>query len=156
MKLKLRVLLKLKGISQKELSELAGLSEPLLSKFNNYVCLPIPKDLDAMCKILNCDALDIYDKDEIQLIKPKPRRTKEEMDCYRLTVPIDKSFRWIFERYNLNRLGFESVKDVVNKLLVSKLHDMSIKKTISEYNEFKAKKKAELDENTTNSTKVVS
>lgn len=150
--MKFRTFLKLKRCEQKELAKRTGLNEPLISNFTRYKCLPTPKDLDKICKALDCEILDLYDKDEILFIKPKKKRTKEQMDCYKLTVTLSPMFRDYFDIKNLERLGFTSVKDCVMKMVAKPLMTMSIKRVINEVN----KKRSELVGETTNSDKVVS
>lgn len=147
--MKLKYLLRLKNINQKELAIKTGLSEPLISKFNNYVCLPTPKDMKTICKTLKCDVLDIYEKDEIQFIKPKKKRTANEMDCYKLTVKLNKNFRWLFEEQTLRSLGFNSLQHLIQVLVCDELRKMIIKQA----NEKFAKEK-ELDAGTPNSNVV--
>lgn len=154
--MRLRQLLKIKNINQKDLAKKLGLGEPMLSKFSNYLCLPVPGTMKQICKELNCDVLDIYDKEEIEFIAHKKKRTAEQMDCYRLTVNINKNFRKYFEKENLKKLGYDSLKEAVHKLLVTPLMDMSIKRTINEVNEKLRKEKVELDAGTPNPTNVVS
>ena len=155
--MKLRHYLRLKNIQQKELARQTQLSESLVSKFNNYVCLPVPQDMKKICDALNCDVLDLYDKDEILFVKPKPRRKKQEMDCYRLTVTLHSMFRKYFEIENLRSLGFKSLHDCIQKLAVLPLMDMTLKKTFQEVNEKRSEnKKAESDAGTSNPTNAVS
>ena len=65
--MKLRELLQQKGIRQQELAKSVGLDEPMISKFMNYKCLPIPPDMKLICEFLNCAITDIYLENEIYM-----------------------------------------------------------------------------------------
>ena len=61
-----------KGIMQKELLDGvrkadARVDKPLLSKIVNDICLPNRVTLKSICNVLQCEPLDIYEKDEINL-----------------------------------------------------------------------------------------
>lgn len=65
-----------KGRQQKELAKAIGTDESMMSKFENYKCLPIPPMMKALCDELGCEVGDIYEPHEIFLTSPKvsPRR----------------------------------------------------------------------------------
>ena len=46
----------------------------LLSKIVNDICLPTPKVLDCICNVAKCDVLDIYDKQEINLLQKSNKK----------------------------------------------------------------------------------
>lgn len=48
-----------KGRQQKELAKAIGTDEPMMSKFENYKCLPIPPMMKALCDELGCEVGDI-------------------------------------------------------------------------------------------------
>ena len=48
-----------KGKQQKELAKAIGTDEPMMSKFENYKCLPIPPMMTALCRELGCEVEDI-------------------------------------------------------------------------------------------------
>jgi putative transcriptional regulator len=60
--IKLDDLLKKKGMSQRELSRLAEIRHPTISEMclNKSKSLPI-NNLDAICKVLDCDLTDIIE-----------------------------------------------------------------------------------------------
>ena len=60
-----------KGRQQKELAKAIGTDEPMMSKFENYKCLPIPPMMKALCDELGCEVGDIYEPHEIFLTSPK-------------------------------------------------------------------------------------
>lgn len=130
-----------KGIMQKEL--LDGVSKvdrrvdkSLLSKFVNDVCLPNPNVLDCLCKILNCDVLDIYDPREIDLLKDKPNNTQNKGikavatarkdrggkshgdNVYNLTVEINRDIaNRVFDKKSLRKLGFANKSDCIRTFI---------------------------------------
>lgn len=62
-----------RGLQQKELASLVGTDEPMISKFENYKCLPIPTVMALILKELGCKIEDIYEPNEVyyeQTIKP--------------------------------------------------------------------------------------
>ena len=60
-----------KGKQQKELAKAIGTDEPMMSKFENYKCLPIPPMMTALCRELGCEVEDIYEPHEVYLSSPK-------------------------------------------------------------------------------------
>lgn len=56
-----------KARQQKELALKIGTDEPMMSKFENYKCLPIPTMMKAICKELDCKIEDIYEPHEIYI-----------------------------------------------------------------------------------------
>lgn len=68
-----------KGIMQKELLDNVRridqrVDKSLLSKIVNDICLPTPKVLDCICNVAKCDVLDIYDKQEINLLQKSNKK----------------------------------------------------------------------------------
>lgn len=117
----LKFYLKKTEISQKELADQLGTSEPMISKFSNYKCLPIPEDMKKMCNILQCNVLDIYDKDEITFIERKPKRAVADLSIYKLTVHLPSEYRELFEPKTLRKLGYHNLVDLIEKLVIPKL-----------------------------------
>lgn len=79
-----------KGKQQKELAKAIGTDEPMMSKFENYKCLPIPPMMTALCRELGCEVEDIYEPHEVYLSSPKAtvkvaNGKKKKKDCYHLT-----------------------------------------------------------------------
>ena len=119
-----------RNVSQKELSAEIGISEPMISKFKNFVCLPIPDDMKKICEKLECEVLDLYDKEEITFIAKKQKRAISDLEVYKFTVDLPAEFRPLFESKTLKQLGYHTLQDLMIKLVISKL----------------AKKKAKLDQ----------
>jgi len=131
-----------RGIMQKEL--LASIrrvdmrvDSPLLSKFVNDVCLPTKTTLNAICKTLDCDVLELYDAREIEL-KPTPpapqkaegggnatkktaatRARRAKNDFYNLTVEIPRDLaERVLNDAALRKLGFLNKSDFVRQALL--------------------------------------
>ena len=121
---------------------------PLLSKFVNDVCLPLPKTLESICKTLSCTPLDIYDKREIDLIPKtddetesvgvsgggksttakaiKERTRRREKNLYNLTVEIPRELaERVFAPDALRKLGYLSKSDFVRQAVLKAAADLS-------------------------------
>ncbi len=53
------------GISQKELSELTGISRPMISKYISGDFIPTLKNIINIAYILECDLTELVDADEM-------------------------------------------------------------------------------------------
>lgn len=120
-----------KGIMQKELLDGvrkadARVDKPLLSKIVNDICLPNRVTLKSICNVLQCEPLDIYEKDEINLAgaadKPKQRyhdgRSHGE-NIYNLTVELDRDLALrVFSKESLRLLGFLSATDAIRQYVI--------------------------------------
>ena len=61
-KSKIKVVLAIKGMTQVELAEVSGVSQAAISKLNSGVAKQIPiKDLDALCRALDCQPSDLFE-----------------------------------------------------------------------------------------------
>lgn len=120
---------------------------PLLSKFVNDVCLPLPKTLEGICKTLSCTPLDIYDKREIDLIPHtddetenvgtsdgksttagaiKKRTRRREKNLYNLTVEIPRELaERVFTPDALRKLGYLSKSDFVRQAVLKAAEELS-------------------------------
>ena len=108
-------------LSQRELAEKLGTSEPMISKFSNYKCLPVPEDMKKLCKVLDCNVLDIYEKNEITFIEKKPKRAIADLSEYKLTVHLPNEYRELFEPKTLRKLGYHNLVDLMERLVIPKL-----------------------------------
>ncbi len=82
-----------RGIQQKELAEIIGVDMPMLSKFENYRCLPTPDVMERILHALNCGVGDIYSAEEIRYrsgSNTKKRRC-DRADCYKLTARLPQT-----------------------------------------------------------------
>lgn len=107
-----------KGRQQKELAKAIGTDEPMMSKFENYKCLPIPPMMTALCRELGCEVEDIYEPHEIFLSSPKAtvkvaKRERKKKDYYNLTVNLPPEARKFFKDA-LQKCGFKDITAWVN------------------------------------------
>lgn len=107
-----------KGRQQKELAIAIGTDEPMISKFENYKCLPIPQMMTALCRELSCEIEDIYEPHEIFLTPTKAtvkvaKKKKSKKDCYHLTVNLPPEARKFFKEA-LTKCGFKDITAWVN------------------------------------------
>ncbi len=126
--MKLQEQLTKKEITSKELAEKIGTDASMVSRFNNYKCLPIPHMLEEICKALDCKINDIYEDSEIY-VKPKKKATRTEADFenYKVTVRLPRDAKakihqalqtcgykdvtyWIFRCYERLITQYEIIK----------------------------------------------
>lgn len=114
----------LKGLKQKELAESIGKNESFISRIEQYVYLPTPETARALCDALQVNLLDIYSREECDLLALMPPNAGEE-ECensysstphfcepntYRLSVRIPRqTFENLLTKEVLNRCGYRSI-----------------------------------------------
>lgn len=108
------------GLTQPDLAKCINKDVPLISKFENFVCLPIPEDATKIAKTLKCTTiLELYDEKDLNLLnstktKVKKKRDATELLVYRLTADLPRdATRWLTKE-NLKLLGFSSIRDWAN------------------------------------------
>ena len=109
--MKLKQIRVAKGRQQKELAIKIGTDEPMMSKFENYKCLPVPSMMKRLTEELGVSVDDIYEPHEIymQSIKAKtsaPKKKDEEV--YHLTVNLPPEAREFF-KMALKKCGFKDI-----------------------------------------------
>ena len=99
-----------KGRQQKELAQKIGTDEPMMSKFENYKCLPIPEQMDRLVKELGCSIDDIYEPHEVyyQVGKPKAEIKKKTPTVYNLSVRLPRESK-SFLKKALKKCGFKDI-----------------------------------------------
>lgn len=105
------------GLTQPELAKSINRDVPLISKFENYVCLPTPEDAAKLVKILKCTTiLELYDEKEITFIKKhRNQKDNDNLHCYKLTAELPRdAINWLTKE-NMELLGYKSIKHWVNK-----------------------------------------
>lgn len=117
--MRLREIRKAKGRQQKELAEKIGTDEPMMSKFENYKCLPIPSMMRKLLKELGCSRVEeIYEPHEVYLqlasINATVAKEEKESDIYKLTATLPKGAKAIFDKA-LKPLGYRSITDWVKQ-----------------------------------------
>ena len=106
------------GIEQADLANRVGTNAPMMSNFERYKCIPIPKMLEAICRELNCEVGDIYEHEEIYLSVLEENRekslcvtTRKEPTFYKFSVRLPEEARKTFTQENLEKCGYHSLKD---------------------------------------------
>ena len=88
--MKLEKQLKKANLTSKDLAKQIGTDASMVSKFNNYRCLPVPATMEAICKALNCTVNDIYTDNEITFKKGKRKAVESEYENYKITVRLPR------------------------------------------------------------------
>lgn len=106
-----------KGRQQKELALKIGTDEPMMSRFENYKCLPIPSMLIKLTEELECNVEDIYQPHEIySSARPKsasaPKKANNE--TYRVTVKLRPEAREVLKTV-LKKCGYKDITDWINR-----------------------------------------
>lgn len=108
------------GLTQPELAKCINRDAPMISKFENFVCLPIPEDANKLAKKLKCTTiLELYDEEDLRFInqeqsRPKKKRDPIELLVYRLTADLPReAIEWLIKD-NLQLLGYSSIRDWAN------------------------------------------
>ncbi len=131
-----------KGIMQKELLDSVRrtdnrVDKSLLSKIVNDICLPTPKVLESICNAVKCDVLDIYEVQEVDLLRnankdplyndsnavAREQKTRggglsHGSNIYNLTVEINREVaERLFSKQALRKLGYLSKTDCIRQLV---------------------------------------
>lgn len=107
--MKLKEVRQNKKIKADELAKKIGVDTPTISRFENYKCLPVPKMLDEICKILNCNVSEIYEDSEIYIKRnSQEKRKSEELTNYRLTVNLPKDAKEFLHKA-LQKCGYKDI-----------------------------------------------
>ena len=132
---KLRAIRIAKGRQQKELAQKIGTDEPMMSRFENFKCLPIPSMLAKLTEELGCTVDDIYEPHEIYLqgvtVKASTPKAKKNTEVYHLTVNLPPEAREFFKTA-LKKLGYKDITDWANRCF---------ERTRRQYEELLAKEK---------------
>ena len=132
---KLRQVRIAKGRQQKELAQKTGTDEPMMSRFENFKCLPIPSMLAKLTQELDCTVDDIYEPHEIYMqgvrAKESTPRKKVESEVYHLTVNLPPEAREFFKTA-LKKCGYKDITDWANRCF---------ERTRRQYEEILAKEK---------------
>ena len=90
------------GLKQRELAERVKIDEQMMSKIENYKCLPIPETMERLTKVLKCQLEEIYEPEEIYYpaaeTKGAAKRASEKEKYYKITVRLPKAAKAVFER----------------------------------------------------------
>ena len=115
--MRLKEVLEEKHKKAKVLAQEIGTDEPMISKFANYKCLPIPVQMEKICESLDCQISDIYKDEEIYYKQAHKKQTKKAtntavlLDFYNLCVRLPRdACKWL-ARENLKKLGYKDLSD---------------------------------------------
>ncbi len=102
------------GLLNKELAEKVGTDNSMMSRFVHFKCLPVPDDMEKICKILDCTVSDIYEDNEIHYKSIAKKKTKKETDKYKLTVSLPKDAQ-VFIKKALKKCGYRDITEWILK-----------------------------------------
>ena len=107
--MKLKEVRQSKDMKADSLAKQLGVDTPMMSRFENYKCLPIPCMLEKLCKILNCSVSDIYKDNEIYVKRDnQAKRKAEDLTSYRLTVNLPKDAKEFLHKA-LKKCGYKDI-----------------------------------------------
>lgn len=90
------------GLKQRELAERAKIDEQMMSKIENYKCLPVPETMQLITEALRCLVEDIYEPEEIYYtgaeVRAKRKRPSEKGKYYKITVRLPRGAKEVLER----------------------------------------------------------
>lgn len=119
--MKLREIRIREGRQQKELGRAIGTDEPMMSRFENYKCLPVPEMMEKLTKELNCGIEDIYEPHEIYLqVKKKPQTANKDSPererRYNLSVRLPAEEKDFLKRA-VKACGYKDITDWISRCL---------------------------------------
>jgi transcriptional regulator with XRE-family HTH domain len=97
-----------KGRQQKELAQKIGTDEPMMSKFENYKCLPIPEQMNRLVEELGCSIDDIYEPHEVYYQRGNTTAKKKSPTVYNLSVRLPRESK-SFLKKALKKCGFKDI-----------------------------------------------
>ncbi len=104
-----------RGIQAKDLAVAVGTDAPMISRFEHYKCLPIPKMCARIADVLNCDIEAIYEPHEIYYKKPRKQVQTAELTSYRLTAKLPREAREFLHSGALQECGYKDITEWINK-----------------------------------------
>ncbi len=97
-----------RGMSQKELASSVGIDEPMLSKFENYKCMPIPSTMSQILDKLNCELKDVYSNEEIYVKTKSTKKDVKRQQHYKLTVRLPQKAKYKLNKC-LRKCGYKDI-----------------------------------------------
>lgn len=82
-------------LTQHNAAKLIGTDYAMISRFENYQCLPTPKTFRRMCAVYDKKPEELYTPEEANLLPESPRivrRVRHGTDGYKLTVRLPQRF----------------------------------------------------------------
>ena len=106
--MKMKEIRQARQVKAKELADAIETDEPMISKFENYKCLPVPKQLERICDYLQCTIEQIYKDEEIYIKKSKQKTEERKEDCYKITIRLPEEAR-VTLKTTLKRCGYKDI-----------------------------------------------
>lgn len=104
-----------KGLTQTELAEAIGTDKYMISKFENGICLPIPKMTTKICLTLNSEVGKIWKKSEIYIIPrnlaSERRNALNRLTYYNFACRLPKACCNALQQDKLRQMGYSSRKE---------------------------------------------
>lgn len=132
----------------------------LISKYENYIAMPTPPQLMALCDYLGVYPLDIYEPSEMyfdtsinnaNLAKIKPNK-RRKANVYKLTVRLDKeACKWLKSDV-LAVCGYDSISQYIRNCVARLKEQYELRKQVEQQKaeqaigQQKAKQQAKLEE----------
>ena len=106
----LKLIREQKGLKGRELADAVGTDASMISRFENYKCLPTPETMDGICRELSCSVADIYEPIEITYKIPESAKRKKPKpaDKYRLTVDLPAEAQEFLSRA-IRKCGYKDI-----------------------------------------------
>lgn len=101
--MKLKEMRAAKNLSQPQLAEAIGTDFPMISKFENFKCLPTPGMMKSICQTLECTTEDLYEPKEITF--ERKAKKKKRRNSYKLTVELETEAKQVIKEAT-KALGF--------------------------------------------------
>lgn len=104
-----------KGLTQTELAEAIGTDKYMVSKFENGICLPVPKMTTKICLILDSEVEKIWKKSEIYItprnLALERRNELNRLTYYNFACRLPKTCCNVLQQYKLKQMGYSSRKE---------------------------------------------
>lgn len=108
---KLQILRRRKKISQSELALKVGVERNVISLIEGYKALPTPETLIRIEQAMELDRLQIFDKEEIRLLKKQRNRhtIPDDYPYFHIHVVLDRKLKHLFTKETLSLAGYTSL-----------------------------------------------
>mgnify|MGYP000848850848 CR=1 FL=1 len=110
---KLQIFRRRKKISQDELALAVGVQRGIISLIENNQVLPTPNTLARIETAMSLDRLQIFDKEEIRLLKKQRNRhtIPDDYPHFHIHIVLDRSLKELFSKEVLNLAGYQNIHD---------------------------------------------
>lgn len=131
--MKLKELLLQKNKKAKQLANDINSDEPMVSKYINYKCLPIPEVMNQICSVLECEVEDVYEPNEIyyqnKVGAKISSKNEKKSDYYNLTVRLPKDACKYLNKDYLQVCGYKNITQWIWRCYerLQKQHDIITK-----------------------------